>query len=52
MDSVPLEMDDIFAEHEDEDDDIPAPLPDLPQELEPLNMSTDEVNPSQDTGTV
>ncbi|XP_041360581.1 chromosome segregation in meiosis protein 3-like isoform X2 [Gigantopelta aegis] len=49
MDSVPLEMDDIFAEHEDEDDNFPAPLPDLPEELEPLDMSLDDVNPSQDT---
>ncbi|XP_059161496.1 TIMELESS-interacting protein-like [Physella acuta] len=39
MDSIPLEMDDIFAEYEDEDDINPTRLPDLEDDVEPMRNS-------------
>ncbi|CAL1540595.1 unnamed protein product, partial [Lymnaea stagnalis] len=48
MDSIPLEMDDIFDEHEDADDFNPARLPDLEDELEPMRNFQNEDNGDND----
>lgn len=49
MDSIPLEMDDIFAEYEDEDDINPTRLPDLEDELEPMR-NHDEIDAGAGSG--
>ncbi|XP_071104702.1 TIMELESS-interacting protein-like [Haliotis cracherodii] len=48
MESVPLDMDGIFANGDDNDGDFPSVLPDLPAELQPLGEEDDDVPLSQD----
>ena len=55
MDSVPLEMDDIFGDYGVEDDDDggfnPSRLPDLEDELEPMrDMRQDDGEEEEITG--
>lgn len=52
MESVPLDMDGIFANGDDNEGDFPSVLPDLPAELQPLGEEDDDVPLSQDPGEV
>ncbi|KAI8789883.1 TIMELESS-interacting protein [Biomphalaria glabrata] len=48
MDSIPLEMDDIFEDYEDAEDFYPARLPDLADELDPLRNEGEEAEGGDD----
>ncbi|KAH9508922.1 hypothetical protein Btru_048309 [Bulinus truncatus] len=50
MDSIPLEMDDIFEDYEDAEDFYPARLPDLADELE-LKNDAEETEAGDDDNT-
>lgn len=55
MESIPLDMDDIFGEDEAVEDFNPSRLPDLEDELEPMRAvrneeNDDDENVQEDTG--